>query len=69
MTTKINVTAHPFLSGTGKQLEVVIESYDNGVLNTFATVRLDQGQTHECMCYEGRKITITESIKEDKQNG
>lgn len=65
MTTTINVSASPFLSNRGKQLEVVIETYDNGILNPHNIIKLDRGQTHQCVCYEGRKITITESEKND----
>jgi hypothetical protein len=63
MTTNIEVTCHPFLSGNQEQLEVVIETWDNGKL--VRTVKGNQGDVmkHIC-CYEGREIRVTERVKE-----
>jgi hypothetical protein len=63
MTTNITIECHPFLSSSGKQLEVVVETYDNGKL--FSTTTADAGQKlQNICCYEGREIRITERIKE-----
>ena len=62
MTTNIKITAHPFKSNSGEQLEVIIETWDNGKLVSKATA--DDGMVidHLC-CFEGREIRITERIK------
>ena len=63
MTTNIKITAHPYKSNSGEQLEVVIETWDNGKL--VGSVKADDGAIldHIC-CFEGREIRITERIKE-----
>lgn len=63
MTTNIKIEAHPFKSSNGEQLEVVVETWDNGKL--VSTIKADSGMTldHIC-CFEGREIRITEKIKE-----
>jgi hypothetical protein len=59
MTTNISVDCHPFLSNKGKQLEVVIETWDNGKLVN--TQRGDLGKVFQNICcFEGREIRITE---------
>lgn len=67
MTTNIKITAHPYKSNSGEQLEVVIETWDNGKL--IRTDKADDGIVieHIC-CYEGREIRITERIKESLTN-
>jgi hypothetical protein len=63
MTTNIEVTCHPFNAPTGEPLEVVIETWDNG--NLVSTVKGNQGDIlKNIVCYYGREIRITESIKE-----
>lgn len=59
MTTNIKIDAHPFNSSNGKPLEVVVETWDNGIL--VSTIKLQNGQIREHICcFEGREIRVTE---------
>ena len=60
MTTQIKINAHPASSTNGEPLSVEVSTFDNGV--RVNTLFLENGQTYDTVCFEGREIRITESV-------
>ena len=59
MTTNIKIEARPYLANDGRQLEVLVQTFDNDVLVNER--RMNHGDVIQDICvFEGRRITIEE---------